>query len=581
MYDRGVRRGGGAMHVARTSRHYKGKTYESFLLRRAYRENGKVKNQTLANLSHLPADAIDAIRRVLAGQTMVAADDAFDITRSRPHGAVAAVTVAAHQLGFPKLLGPPSSERDIAFALIIARILRPGSKLATTRWWADTTLTDLGIGDAGTDDVYSAMDWLQNRQHRIETRLAKKYLTNGGVAMFDLSSSWMEGHCCPLAARGYSRDKKAGKTQIEYGLLTDPEGRPVAVEVFPGNTADPAAFTSVVRTVVDRFGLDKMVLVGDRGMITSARIDAIKTSDPNLGWITALRAPAIRKLAADTGPLQLSLFDETNLAEIVSDDFPGERLIACRNPALATERARKRDELLTATDTILDKIVAAVDAGRLVDPAKIGERVGRQANRYKMAKHYEYTTTEGSFAYRRLTDKIEAEAALDGIYVIRTSLDADRLDTAGVVQAYKQLAAVEADFRSIKAIDLDLRPIHHHLETRVRAHVLICMLAAHIVWHLRRTWAPLCFTDEHPPERNDPVAPAQRSPQAARKASTRTTSNGTPAHSLSTLLDHLATLTRDTITFPNGATTEKLALPTPTQQAAFDLLASPIPITIT
>lgn len=569
------------MHVARTSRHYKGKTYESFLLRRSYREDGKVKNQTLANLSHLPADAIDVIRRVLAGEAMVGAGDTFEISRSRPHGAAAAVSVAARQLGIPKLLGPPGSQRDIALALIIARVLRPGSKLATTRWWADTTLADFGIGDATTDDVYRAMDWLADRQGQIETKLAKKHLTNGGVAMFDLSSSWMEGHCCPLAARGYSRDNKTGKTQIEYGLLTDPDGRPVAVEVFSGNTADPSTFTSIVRTVVDRFGLERMVLVGDRGMITSARIDAIKATDPNLTWITALRAPAIRKLAAYTGPLQLSLFDQTNLAEIVSDDFPGERLIACRNPALATERARKRNELLDATDVILNKIVAAVNTGRLVDPAKIGQRVGREANRYKMAKHYEFTTAEGSFTYQRLTNQIATETALDGIYVIRTSLKADHLDPAGVVKAYKQLAKVEANFRSIKAIDLGLRPIHHHLETRVRTHVFICMLAAYIVWHLRATWAPLCFTDEHPSERTDPVAAAQRSPQATRKASTRTTNTGTPAHSLPTLLDHLGTLTRDTIVFTNGATTEKLATPTPTQQTAFDLLNSPIPITLT
>lgn len=582
VYDDHVKRSGGAMHVTRTSRHYKGKTYETFLLRRSYREGGKVKNQTLANLSHLPGEAIDVIRRVLAGEAMVGAADTFEIARSRPHGAAAAVSVAAHQLGLTKLLGPASPQRDIVFALIIARVLRPGSKLATTRWWADTTLADLGITDTSTDDVYGAMDWLEDRQHRIEAKLAKKHLSNGGIAMFDLSSSWMEGHCCPLAARGYSRDKKKGKTQIEYGLLCDPDGRPVAIEVFPGNTADPTAFTSVVRTVVDRFGLDRMVLVGDRGMITSARIDAIKKSDPDLGWITALRNPAIKKLAADTGPLQMSLFDQTNLAEIVSDDFPGERLVACRNPALAEERARKRNELLDATDLILDKIVAAVNAGRIVDPAKIGQRVGREANRYKMAKHYEFVVTEGSFTYQRLTNQIDTEAALDGIYVVRTSLNTDSLDTAGVVEAYKHLATVEANFRSIKAIDLDLRPVHHHLETRVRAHVFICMLAAYIVWHLRQTWAPLCFTDEHPQDRTDPVAPAQRSDHAQHKASTRTTTTtGAPAHSFPTLLDHLATLTRDTIAFANGATTEKLALPTPTQQAAFDLLGSPIPITLT
>jgi len=576
-----MKRVGGAMHVAKTSRHYKGKTYESFLLRRSYREDGRVKNQTLANLSHLPADAIDAIRRTLAGETMVGADDVFNIDRSRPHGAAAAVVTAARQLGLPKLLGPACVERDIAFALIVARVLRPGSKLATTRWWADSTLVDLGVGETSTDGVYGAMDWLVGRQDRIETTLAKRHLANGSVAMFDLTSAWMEGTCCPLAARGYSRDRKGGKTQIEYGLLTDPHGRPVAVEVFAGNTADPTAFTSMVRTVVDRFGLDEMILVGDRGMITTARIDAIKESDPGLGWITALRAPAIRKLAADTGPLQLSLFDQTNLCEIVSPEFPGERLIACRNPALAELRAHKRNDLLDATDLIFNKIVAAVDAGRLYDPAKIGERVGRQANRYKMAKHYDFTISEGAFTYERLDDQIAAETALDGIYVIRTSVTADTLSTGGVVEAYKNLSAVEANFRSIKAIDLDLRPIHHHLETRVRAHVLICMLAAYLIWHLRRTWAPLCFTDEQPPARTDPVAAAQRSTHAETKASTRTTTTGSAAHSFATLLDHLGTLTRDTITFANGATIDKLATPTPTQQKAFDLLNKPIPLTLT
>ena len=569
------------MHVARTSRHYKGKTYESFLLRRSYREDGKVKNQTLANLSHLPAETIDAIRRSLAGESLVGADDVFEISRSRPHGAAAAVTAAARQLGFVKLLGPACVERDIAFALIIARVLRPGSKLATTRWWADTTLVDLGVGDTSTDGVYAAMDWLVGRQDRIETALAKRHLTNGGIAMFDLTSAWMEGTCCPLAARGYSRDGKAGKTQIEYGLLTDPDGRPVAVEVFAGNTADPVAFTSAVRTVVDRFGLNEIVLVGDRGMITTARIAAIKDSDPGLGWITALRAPAIRKLAADTGPLQLSLFDQTNLAEITHPDYPGERLIACRNPALAKLRAHKRNELLDATDAILDKIVTAVNAGRLTDPDKIGIRVGRQANRYKMAKHYDLTITDGTFTYRRRDDQIAAEAALDGIYIIRTSVTADHLDTPAVVKAYKNLSQVEANFRSIKAIDLDLRPIHHHLETRVRAHILICMLAAYLIWHLRRAWAPLCFTDEQPPNRTDPVAAAQRSTHAQTKASTQTTTNGTTAHSFNTLLDHLGTLTRDTITFANGATIDKLTTPTPTQQAAFNLLNTAIPLTLT
>ncbi|MGH8940274.1 MAG: IS1634 family transposase, partial [Actinomycetes bacterium] len=369
---------------------------------------------------------------------------------------------------------------------------------------------------------------------------------------------------------------------IEYGLLTDDAGRPVAVEVFGGNTADPTAFISAVETVTDRFGLADIALVGDRGMITTARITALRDHDGDLDWITALRAPAIAKLAADNGPLQLSLFDDTNLAEITHPDYPGERLVACRNPALAAKRARKRSELLAATETELDKIAAADQAGRLRDPAKIGQRVGRHANHYPMAKHFDLDIADGHFSFQRKTDQIAAEAALDGIYVLRTSLDADRLDAPGVVDAYKRLAHVEWDFRSLKTIDLDLRPIHHRLEDRVRAHVFICMLAAYLIWHLRRAWAPLCFTDEHPPHRPDPVAPAQRSPAAQAKASRQRTTTGQPAHSLATLLDHLATLTRDTIVFADsGVTIDKLALPTPTQRQAFQLIDAPVPHTLT
>jgi Transposase DDE domain len=571
------------MHVATTRRHYKDRVYETHLLRRSYREGGKVRNETLANLSHLPADVIEVIRRALRGEELVAAGEGFDIVRSLPHGHVAAVWAQARRLGFPELLGPPGRDRDLALALVVARVCRPASKLATTRWWADTSLAaDLDVAGASTDEVYAAMDWLAARQPDIEAALARRHLHPGGLAYFDLSSSWMEGHCCPLAARGFSRDHKAGRDQIEYGLLTDNEGRPVAVEVFPGNTADPTAFVSAVDTVTDRFGLADLALVGDRGMITTARITALRDHDGDLGWITALRAPAIAKLAAQDGPLQLSLFDQANLAEITHPDYPGERLVACRNPALATERARKRNELLTATETELDRIAAAVAAGRLRDPAKIGQRVGRHANRYKMAKHFDLDIADGQFAYQRKTDQIAAEAALDGIYVLRTSLPADRLDAPGVVDAYKRLANVEWDFRSLKTIDLDLRPIHHHLETRVRAHVFICMLAAHLIWHLRRAWAPLCFTDETPPHRPDPVAPAQRSPAAQAKASRQRTTTGEPAHSLATLLDHLATLTRDTIVFADsGVTIDKLALPTPTQRRAFQLIDASVPTTLT
>lgn len=565
------------MHLSVTRRHYKDKVYETTLLRRSYREGGKVKNETLANLSHLPAETIGLIRESLAGKSHVVAGAGWQINRSLPHGHVAAVLSQAKALGMAELLGPPCPERDIALALIVARVCRPASKLATTRWWQSTTLAeDFGVGDASSDDVYAAMDWLVERQHGIEARLAHRHVSDGDLVLYDLSSSWMEGSCCPLAARGYSRDGKAGRAQIEYGLMTDRAGRPVCVEVFAGNTADPTAFIAAVDTVRARFGFGQVAMVGDRGMITSARIDAIRAMG-GLGWITSLRAPAVRALAGG-GALQLSLFDETNLAEITDHpDYPGERLVACRNPALAVQRTRKRDELLAATEALLQPIVAAVAARRLAGADKIGIRVGKVINRHKMAKHFALDINDVSFAYRRNTATIEAEAVLDGIYIVRTSLDSGRLDAAGVVDAYKGLKVVEANFRSLKAIDLDLRPIRHWTEQRVRAHVFICMLAAYIVWHLRRAWAPICFTDEEPPTRTDPVAPARRSTQAATKASTRTTSDAQPAHSFATLLDELATLTRNSIVFDGGVHITKLATPTPLQQRAFDLIGTDIP----
>ncbi len=566
------------MHVATTRRHYKDKTYETHLLRRSFRVNGKPRNETLANLSHLPPEVIEMIRRSLKGETFVAAADAFDVTRSLPHGHVAAVWAQAKTLGFAKLLGPPCTQRDLVMGLIVARVCWPGSKLATTRWWQDTTLaTDLGISDASTDDVYGAMDWLASRQERIEAKLARRHLSPGGMVLVDLSGSYVEGRHNELAARGYSRDGKKGKAQITYGLITDRDGRPVAVEVFPGNIADPVSFTSAITKIRDRFGLCEVVMVGDRGMITQTRINDLKTL-PGVGWVTALRAPAIRKLA-EAGAIQLSLFDETDLAEITSLDYPGERLVVCRNPALATERTRKRTELLQATDTALDKIVASVTAGRLKDPGVIGMRVGRVVNRYKMAKHYNLTISKAVFTYQHNQDAIDTEAALDGIYVIRTSVGADRLDPGEVVEAYKRLRLVEAQFRSLKTVDLELRPIHHRLEGRVRAHVFICMLAAYLVWHLRRAWAPICFTDEQPPDRRcDPVAKAHRSPAAQKKASTRTTTNGDATHSFATLLDHLGTLTRNTVTISNtDITIDKLTEPTELQRRAFNLLDAPIP----
>jgi Transposase DDE domain len=571
----------GAVHVARVVRKYKDREYVSFLLRRSYREAGKVKHETLANLSALPAQVIADLRASLAGRRLVDAGEVFEVTRSLPHGHVAAVWAMARKLGFPALLGPAGPERDLAMALVVARVCRPDSKLATTRWWADTTLAvDLGVTEASTDQVYAAMDWLGDRQDTIQRRLARRHLEPGGLVYYDLSSSWVEGHCCPLAARGYSRDGKRGLAQIEYGLVTDPDGRPVAVEVFAGNTGDPATVAGTVARVRDRFGIRRIVMVGDRGMLTAARVEALRSLG-GVGWITTLRAPAIAALA-QAGIIQPSLFDQTNLAEVAHPDYPGERLVVCRNPLLGAERARKRAELLAATQVELDKVVASVQAGKLGGAGPIGVKVGRVLGRFKMAKHFTLDIADGHFAYTPNQPAIDAEAALDGIYVVRTSTTADQLDTAGVVQAYKRLAGVERDFRSLKTVDLELRPIHHHLEQRVRAHVLLCMLAAYLVWHLRKAWAPLTFTDETPPPRSDPVAPARRSPAATRKAATQQTADGTPAHSFHTLLDHLATLTRDDITFgPTGPPIQKLTTPTPIQRNAFQLLQAVIPPTLT
>jgi hypothetical protein len=588
---------GGAMHVARNRRTYTAKSgeqrvYESVLVRRTYRDGAKVRHETLANLSALPADAVAAIEATLKGERLVPAGQAVHITASVPHGHVAAVHAAAVQLGLPALLGPAGRPRDLALALIISRVAAPASKLSTLTWWNDVTLgADLGVADASTDDIYAAMDWLEHRQDAIEAELARRHLAPAAnparMALFDLSSSWMEGSHCPLAARGYSRDGKKGKLQIEYGLLTDPEGRPVAVRVFPGNTGDPAAFTAIADVVRDKFGLAQMVMVGDRGMITSARIaalnqagDGTRQPDP-YGWITALRAPAIRKLMADDGPLQLSLFDEQDLAEITSPDFPGERLIACRNPALAADRARKREDLLAATEKLLAPIIARVRAGRLQGAGEIGVEAGKVINTYKTGKHFAVTITDTTLVIERRQDRIDAEAALDGFYVLRTPVPAAELDAAAVVTAYKNLKYVERDFRHIKSDDLDLRPVFHRLEERVKAHVLICMLACYLVWHLRRAWAPLTYTDQDPPAQDNPVAPARRSAAAQAKASYQHDPAGQPYHSFRGLLEHLATLTRNQVRYTGTQVTiEMLAEPTSTQRQAFELLGVPIPLTL-
>jgi len=581
---------GNAVHVVRVKSSHvtkQGETrnYLTSYLRRSWREGRQVHKETIANLSALPDHVIESIIAGLRGEQLVPAHARATVARSVPHGHVAAVWAQAQALGLPALLGPASRARDLVMALIIARVCKPGSKLAATRWWQDTTLAaDLGVATASTDEVYASLDWLAGRQEDIEKKLARKNLNPGvnphRLALFDLSSCWVTGEHCDLAKRGCSRDGKKGLPQIEYGLLTDPDGRPVAIRVVPGNTADPKAFEQIAIEMKTTFGLEEMVMVGDRGMITSARIDQLRQLG-GLGWVSALRAVQITALMAGNGPVQQTLFDQTNLAEISHPDYPGERLIACRNPALAAKRAHKRDQLLAATETDLVKIAAAVQAGRLTQAGPIGVRVGKVVGKYNMAKHFHLTIDDGQFTYTRNQAAIDAEAALDGIYIIRTCVPDTQMDAATVVATYKSLAHVERDFRSLKSIDLDLRPTYHFTDTRVRAHVFLCMLAAHLVWHLRKAWAPLTYTDEHRPDPVNPVAPAKRSRAAQLKASTHTTHAGEPVYSFTGLLNHLATLTRNDIRYgadPHTPTIPTLATPTTIQRQAFELLGRPIPI---
>ena len=564
---------GGAVHVATTRRHYKDRVYETHLLRRSYREGGKVKTETVGNLSHLPPELIDLVRRGLAGERFLPASG-MEIRRSVPHGHVAAVLGTLRSLGVERLIEPRRSRaRDLVVGMLVARLIAPASKLATARGLGATTLGDLlGIGDAGEDELYGALDWLGERQARIEARLAARHLVPGGLVYYDLSSSYLEGSHCPLARLGYSRDGKKGTLQIEYGLLADPDGRPVAVAVVPGNTGDPATVPATVDTLRTRFGLERIVLVGDRGMLTSARIETVRAA--GFLWISALRGPAIRTLAGD-GALQLGLFDERNLAEISHPDFPGERLIVCRNPALAAERARKRIELLAATEAALARVVARVEAGTLRGAARIGLALGRVVDRFKMAKHFELLIADDHLVVTRREQAIAAEAALDGLYVLRTSVPAERLDAPSVVRSYKRLSRVERAFRGFKAADLAIRPIRHWTEDRVRAHVFLCMLAYYVAWHLERAWAPLLFRDEEPADLPDPVAPAARSEAALAKARSHELADGTPAHSFKTLLAGLATLTRNLVVpagAPDEAAFEITATPTPLQARAFALL---------
>ena len=573
------------MHVDQAGRHYttvggERRAYPTYLLRRSFRdEHGRPRKETLANLTGLPEESIAALRATLKGRTLVDAETAFEVQRSVPHGDAAAAHVMAGKLGLRELLGPACRERDIAYALIVSRVVRPRPKLSTARWWADgdTTLgIDLGVAGASTDEIYAAMDWLTFRQREIEKKLAARHLRPGGIAMFDLSSSWVGGSQCELAASGHSRDGRRGRKQIEYGLLTDPEGRPVAVEVFPGNTADPESFKTAITRVRRDFGIERLIMAGDRAMITGTRISDLRKL-AGMDWITALKAPAIAALARDDGPLQMSLFDVHNFAGITHPDYPGERLICCHNPVLEAERARKREDLLTATETDLAKIRASVAAGRLKDPDKIGIRIGKVIGKHKVGKHLITEVTGTTFTWRRDQQKIAAEAALDGIYVIRTSVTADILDAAATVAAYKDLEYVERDFRITKADDPGLRPIYHYPAGRVRGHVLICMLACYLTWHLRQALAELTFTDQHIPAPDDPVAPARRSAQARAKDAAKHTPGGLPAYRYRDLLSHLSTLDRQTISFA-GQRIEKLTTPTPVQARAFELLGTAVPL---
>jgi hypothetical protein len=557
----------------------------AILLRESYREGGKVRKRTLCNLSDWPTAHIEGLRGVLRGGTVISAErDAFTVVRSLPHGHVAAALGTARRIGLHRMLGRDGNRcRDLVLALLVGRILEPASKLAAARALSPATAASslgevLGLGEVDEDELYTALDWLLERQSAIETALAKRHLTNGTLVLYDVSSSYMEGRCCPLAKRGYSRDGRKGTLQITYGLLCAPDGCPVAIEVFDGATADPMTLASQVEKLKQRFHLDHVVLVGDRGMITQARItDDIKSA--GLDWITALRAPAIKALLQG-GALQLSLFDQRDMASITAPEFPGERLVVCRNPDLAAERARKRADLLAATERDLARIQAAAarKRGPLRGTAPIGLAVGAIINKHKVAKHFALDITDAAFSFARKTDEIAAEAATDGVYVVRTSLPAARLDDAATVRSYKSLALVERAFRCIKTVDLQVRPVHHWLADRVRAHVFLCMLAYYLEWHMRQRVAPMLFddTDKDAAEalRASVVAQAQRSPAAVTKQTTGLTEDGLPVHSFRSLLADLATLARNTITtaitpdYPLTVVTR----PTPIQKKAFDLL---------
>ena len=568
----------GAVHVVTNRRQGKGREYVSHLLRRSYREDGKVKNETVGNISHLPEELVELVRAGLRGQPVGVLSEAFAIERSLPAGHVVAALTMARRLELARLLDrQPSRERDLVLAMICQRVIAPASKLVTARSLSLSTLADeLAVAGADEDELYAALDWLLARQQQIEDRLARRHLREGELVLYDVSSSYFEGRHCPLARLGYSRDGKRGTLQIIYGLLCDRAGRPVSVEVFDGNLHDDATLPAQINKLRERFGLASVVVVSDRGMFTKANIELL--TEQGAGFITALKAPQIAKLVKQ-GALQLSLFDETNLAEISSADYPGERLVVCRNPLVAAERSRKREQLLAATERGLSEIAERVAHGSLVGAAQIGLAVGAIANHFKVKKHLALEVTDERFTFARKSEQIAAEAALDGIYILRTSVSEQRLSAADVVRSYKQLAQVERGFRTLKGPELEIRPVHHRLEDRVRAHVFLCMLAYYLTWHLREAWAPLLFKDEQPTSAADPVAKSTRSPSALRKAQSKRTQTGEQVHSYKSLLAELATLTRNTIRLPQTtATFEKLAEPTAIQARALEL-AERAPVT--
>ena len=550
----------------------------TYLLRESYREGKKVRKRTLANLSALEDAQIAAIQAVLRGQTLRPAGELFEISASRAHGHVHAVALAMQRLGLASLIGSqPSRERDLVLAMVAARIVEPYSKLATTRWWHTTTLAeDFGVSEANEDDLYAAMDWLLSRQEAIEKKLAARHLSAGGLVLYDLSSSYFEGTHCPLAKLGYNRDGRKGLLQVNYGLLTDARGCPVAVSVHEGNVADSATLLPEVQRLRERFGIERLVMVGDRGMIGHKAIAELRQSE-GIGWITALKSASIRALV-EQGALQLGLFDERNLLELTSPEYPGERLVACRNRELAALRAHKREQLLVATEKSLKAIQARVAAGKLTGADAIGLRVGKVVNQYKVAKHFELSIGEKSFSFARKREAIAAEAALDGLYIIRTSVSAQQIDAAQCVRNYKALANVERAFRSLKTVDLKVRPIYHRSADRVRAHIFLCMLAYYVEWHMREAWALLMFadTDRQAKATRDPVAPATRSQAALAKVALRRLEDGTPVHSFSTLMKELGTIVRNTCHAPGAGpevpSFKVLTTPNATQRHALDLI---------